>query len=531
MDKVLELLGIEKPDHQGYNLTDAGNGRRLVDKHTDELRYCVDDGCWYVWDGVRWRKDVIKRMRELAKGIASDIRNEANMMKPPTPTGDEDRDKEALARHEVRKRELLKWANQSENADKVSKTILSAESDARITCFRGDFDQHADLLNCPNCVVNLYTGEMMPHDRKLMMSNLCPTEFEATATHPKWDDSLAAFTRNHSDLLPFLKTLTGYTIQGNKTEERILILYGPGNAGKGTLMDWLMNALGPDYAIAMDANSVLKQKRDSAAASGDILRLEGRRMVVVSEIEKGSRVQESFMKQASGNDALVARALYKSEREFRPTHQFWFQTNYRPGFDATDSGNKRRYIEIPFDNDLTTDPLVTFDNKLKIRMRQDGDFLKAVLAWAVAGAVEWHQNGLHVPASVQAATAALFAHNDFLSEFLGELCVVGPNEKVFVSDFRKAYECWCEDLGEEPAKGRTFNKMMAERGFDYKQATIPPKNGKAWHGLRLKEHYELGRRVPATGSQESYIAATARIRPFPTPRDLSTVFNAKLKVG
>jgi len=26
-----------------------------------------------------------------------------------------------------------------------------------------------------------------------------------------------------------------------------------------------------------------------------------------------------------------------------------------------DSGNKRRYIEIPFDNDLTADPLVKFD--------------------------------------------------------------------------------------------------------------------------------------------------------------------------
>ena len=114
----------------------------------------------------------------------------------------------------------------------------------------------------------------MPHDRKFMMSNLCPTEFDPNATHPVWEQSLAAFTRNHADLLPFLKTLTGYTIQGDKTEERILILHGPGNAGKGTYMDWLTNALGPDYACAMDANSVLKQKRDSAAASGDIARLE-----------------------------------------------------------------------------------------------------------------------------------------------------------------------------------------------------------------------------------------------------------------
>ena len=107
-----------------------------------------------MWDGVRWRKDVIKKIRELAKAIAGDIRQEADAMKPPAATGDEELDKEAIAQYETRKRELLKWANQSENADRVSKTIISAESDPRITCFRCDFDRDSHLLNCANGVVD-----------------------------------------------------------------------------------------------------------------------------------------------------------------------------------------------------------------------------------------------------------------------------------------------------------------------------------------------------------------------------------------
>ncbi len=530
VDKVLELLSIEKPDTD-YNLTDAGNGRRLVDKHKDKICYCVDDGEWYVWDGVRWRKDVVKKIRELAKGIAADIRNEAHSLKPPAPTGDESRDKEMLSRYEARKRETLKWANQSENADRVSKTIVSAASDERIIRFRSDFDQRGDLLNCENCVVNLYTGETMQHDRKFMMSNLCPVEYEANATHPVWNESVAAFTRNHPDLAPFLRRIAGYSIQGDKSEERILLLYGPGNAGKGTFMDWLTNALGPDYACAMDANSVLKQKRDSAAASGDIARLEGKRIVVVSEIEKGSRVQESFMKQASGNDALVARGLYQGEREFRPSHQFWFQTNYRPGFDSTDSGNKRRYIEIPFDNDLSGDPLVKFDSKLKIRMRQDAGFLKAVLAWCVQGCIEWRLHGLDIPDSVKAATAQLFAHNDFLKDFLTEMCIADPKEKVPVKDLWDAYKQWCEGQGEEPAQGRTFNRMMEERGFERKQARIYGVSGKAWSGIRLKAHDELVARLPEDGPQEDIEIPAGNVRRFPARQKYTTVFDSKAKVG
>ena len=517
VDKVLELLDIERPDQHGHHLTDAGNGRRLVDKYENDIRYCVDEKSWYVWNGERWRKDQVNRIRELAKEIANDIRNEANSMKPPKPTSDEGRDKEAFSLYLVRKKEILKWANLTENADKVSKTIISSESDERVTCFRADFDKRADLLNCQNGIVKLYTGEIIPHDRELMMSNLCPIDYDPHATHEIWDQSIAAFTRNHPDLSPFLKRVAGYSIQGDKIEERILILYGPGSAGKGTFMDWLTSALGPDYACAMDANSVLKQKRDSAAASGDIARLQGKRIVVVSEIEKGSRVQESFMKQASGNDSIVARGLYKSESEFRPTHQFWFQSNYRPGFDSTDSGNKRRYLEVPFDNDLSADPQVTFDPKLKIRMRQDPEFLKAVLAWCVQGCIEWHQNGLGIPKSVLAATKELFADNDFLNDFLNEMCEKDPKEKVSVKGLWDAYCGWCEEQGEEPAQGRTFNRMMEERGYERKAARIAGVSMKSWSGIRLKEQ--------ATKSQRIYATA------FDGRRANDSVFNGRVKVA
>jgi P4 family phage/plasmid primase-like protien len=517
VDKVLDLLGIAKPKAD-YPFSDAGNGHRLVDKHKDEARYCVDDKEWYVWDGVRWRRDLVQRIRELAKAIAMDVRHEANGLKEPIPTGDQREDSKAIADWEDHQSQLFKWATQSENADRVSKTILSAESDPRVTCFRADFDKDANLLNCVNGIVDLYTGTLLPHDRTVMMSNLCPVEYDPTATHPIFVQSLAAFTRNHEDLLPFLKTLAGYTAQGDKSEERIFVLQGPGYAGKGTFIDWFTNALGPDYACAMDAVSVLKQKRDSAAASGDIARLQGKRLVVVSEIEKGNRLQESFLKQASGNHSLVARGLYKSEREFRPTHQFWFQTNYRPGFDSTDSGNKRRYIEIPFDNDLSKDPNVVFDSKLKIRMRQDKTFLKAVLAWVVDGCIEWRQHGLQIPESVNIATAALFAHNDFLNLFITERCIKDPKGRVFVNEFRREYEDWCREEDEEPSQGRTFNNMMRERGFERRQATIDDENRKAWYGIKLIDP----NRKRYISMVREYESETARaVQPTPRKKPIS----------
>jgi hypothetical protein len=79
----------------------------------------------------------------------------------------------------------------------------------------------------------------------------------------------------------------------------------------------------------------------------------------------------------------------------------------------------------------------------------------------------------------------------FLSDFSTDVCVVGPNGKVPVRVLGEAYKQWCDDQGEEPAQGRTFNRMMEERGFERKQARVGRENGKAWVGIRLKNHQEI----------------------------------------
>ena len=55
-----------------------------------------------------------------------------------------------------------------------------------------DFDQHPDLLNVGNGVIELSNGDLLPHDRDLMMTTLTPTNYVPGATHPDWDAALQA---------------------------------------------------------------------------------------------------------------------------------------------------------------------------------------------------------------------------------------------------------------------------------------------------------------------------------------------------
>jgi putative DNA primase/helicase len=217
--------------------------------------------------------------------------------------------------------------------------------------------------------------------------------------------------------------------------------------------------------------------------------------MIVSELEKGARVQEPFMKSFTGNDKIVARNLWKGEEEFRSQAQPWFQSNHRIVFDSTDGGNTRRYLEIPFDNILSEDTETTVDRLLKFRLRDDQEIHKAILAWIVEGCERWKADGFTIPASVRDATDELFEANDFLSGFIADCCEKAPKNTEIISDLRNAYELWCPEQEIEPAKGKSFKDMLGERGMHQKTDGATKEDGnhttvRQWHGLSLNEDWK-----------------------------------------
>jgi len=49
-------------------------------------------------------------------------------------------------------------------------------------------------LNCKNGVVDLKTGELLPHKREYYMSKICPVEYKPSSKAPRWMDFLNTIT-------------------------------------------------------------------------------------------------------------------------------------------------------------------------------------------------------------------------------------------------------------------------------------------------------------------------------------------------
>jgi phage/plasmid-associated DNA primase len=81
---------------------------------------------------------------------------------------------------------------------------------------------------------------------------------------------------------------------------------------------------------------------------------------------------------------------------------------------------------------------------------------------------------------VRAATEEYKHEQDKLAGFLDEMTEKGGS--IGSSDMYQAYCSYCEQVGDNYYKQRTFSKMMKERGFDIDRT----RDGSVFRGIRLK---------------------------------------------
>ena len=91
--------------------------------------------------------------------------------------------------------------------------------------------------------------------------------------------------------------------------------------------------------------------------------------------------------------------------------------------------------------------------------------LTGILAWAVAGAVEWCKNGLPDVDAVLKATEEYRNEQDELTEFLDECCDMHSSYDVDKKILYQVYKDWCIAAGEQYKSQKWLTGRLTKRGF------------------------------------------------------------------
>ena len=439
-----------------YELNDTGNAHRFIDEFGSDLHYNVDNKMWMLWNGSNWQFDVFNNVKNLAEILIEKMKIEA------LNCTDGDRQKE-----------LLRNVNKIYNSSGKEAMLKESQHLPLVPVNNDAFDKDDYLFNTNSYVVNLRTGNTIPHNKNLLLNKISPVDLS--------NKKPVQFLRFYEDIfkgdkevMHYVHKALGYSLTGDCREQVMFMLHGDGNDGKSLLLQIIQEVIG-DYAISSSPDLLLDKKTQTANLS-EVARLKGMRFCVVNELKPTAKLNESGVKDiTSGNNKIVARFLYANEFEFLPKMKIWLATNHLPQIIGTDKGIWRRIVKIPMTRDLKDDEV---DKDLIYKLRTEKN---EIFTWLVQGCLMWQKEGLTLPAVLEQEKKAYQTEMDLVQKWINECCEIGDNYISKASELYENFKNYCKTNNEyemsQTLFGRNFGKKYKKKL--YAGITV-------YEGIRLK---------------------------------------------
>ncbi|HRU99042.1 MAG TPA: phage/plasmid primase, P4 family, partial [Ruminococcus sp.] len=444
---VDELSPHTNPRYESFQI---GNGRMFVDFFRSIILMNDTRGRWYIYDGRVWRPDQHDiKIAEMAK----DFRDTLLAFVP------------RITSEDTRKRflERVQKLDQRKYRDLM---VKDAASDPAVTVDMSAFDRDKFLFNCHNGTINLLTGEFKAHDPADMLTKMTEVDYVPDAVCDRWLSFMDEVMEGDKGRIRYLQKAIGYAMSGDTRLECMFILYGATSRnGKGTTMETILRILGEYGRTAKPDMLSKKGFADSSGPSEDVARLNGARMVNVSEPEKSMQIDASLTKQMTGNNILTARFLRENSFEFKPQFKLFIDTNHLPQISDMTLFESDRIKIIPFNRHFTAEER---DIDLKSFFARSEN-LSGILNWCLEGFRLYMTEGLDMPDSVENATKEYRQQSDRIMMFTSQCVKKEIGQELRAQAVYSRYKDWCAENGFKYENAANFRKKMEQAGFVYQR--------------------------------------------------------------
>ena len=432
-DSELETLIDSAMSYEAgkYPGTDLGNAYRFVSQHGHEVRYIYDWNDWLIWDGRRWKIDNLGLVRKLAQMTTVSILDEARLMTD--------------SKHAE---ELTKWGFRSQEHHVIIDML--EETKPLLSMDHNMLDQHPDLLNVSNGVLDLRNGELLPHNQDYWFTKIADVQYDPEAKCPLWDEFMNLIVPDR-EVQIYLRKAAGYSLSGYADRRIFFFVYGDVDRGKTTFVETLLTVLG-EYSKRIDIEALLDSAGRGQGPTPYTADLFGSRIVVSSETEKNRRLNCRFLKDVTGGAEIVANPKYKKVFRFRPACTIWIEGNHKPKI--TDDGDAfwERMKLVPYN--------VSIPKGIKRPINEVlNDFKEessGILNWMLKGYQLLLKDGIDEPDIIRRAVQDYRDEQDEFKQFVEECLDFNPDFIIQKQVINNAYRNWCKDNGIRHPKSQRF---------------------------------------------------------------------------
>jgi putative DNA primase/helicase len=463
-------------------LDDVGNGQRLVDLYGDVIHWVLEWESWVVWnkDLGRWKLDLGGIQTErFAKTMTDSIFAEGVAVLQAAQTSTSEDKEENVRKAEAQAKRLTSHWRTSRAKARVEAAMKFARSEDGIAVTASQLDAHPLLLNVTNGTLDLETLTLRNAEQTDLLTKTMTVAYDPAADCPIFLHTLRENLEGDAEVEGFLKRAAGLALLGKVEEHVLLILHGEGGNGKGLLAEILLHLFGDqddNYGWPGSTDLLIKGHRAPGAASPEVAKLKGKRLVIISETGDQATMDVAKMKRLTGGDTLEARELFQNPSSFAPSHLILFHTNDLPKLGAATDAVRRRIRQVEFRVKISEEQ---DDKGLPDKLKREAN---GIFRWALEGLRDYYaMGGLRAPKSVLDSSNKYVEEGDPVLQFLKDECERVPEGRIGAKELYLQFETWARETGERAMPMKAFN-LHLERLKIVKKKT---NKGYAWIGVRV----------------------------------------------
>ncbi|MCA1839875.1 MAG: phage/plasmid primase, P4 family, partial [Actinobacteria bacterium] len=386
-DPVDEALSDDRDILETFQMDDIGNANRVVFWKGTDIRYDPDREKFYTWDKKKWIPAKEGRIMGMVEDVITKISSTegdfySNNTSPPSELNKQ------RGTPKTYRQVFLEWASKQRFTGKITSSALILKGREALWTIGDDFDLDPYHFNDPN------------------------------ATCPEWERFLE-MTQPNEEHRRYLQRLMGYTMIGEVRDQIFALHIGSGGNGKGVFLDCCSYVLG-EYATTGQRDSFVR-KSNSNRIPADIASFEGKRIVLVDELNDNQKMDTALLKDVTGGGKIKAEAKNVNPWEYTPKFTLHFRTNHMPDL-PTDRSIVRRFRPVRWSVEPTSDQWDSFTSP---HHSTPTNFLtkreaSGILNWLLAGTRDYLQNGLDVPLDLQLDAIEMLEENDPFLIFMNQ---------------------------------------------------------------------------------------------------------------
>jgi len=359
--------------------------------------------------------------------------------------------------YEVHKVVLMSSETKMHNAAFMEGAMKLLRSEPGMFVDGGLLDSDAMLLNTPGGLLDLRTETIRPCVPTDLVTHITGADMddEASIEGTRFESFLVEITDGDAELEEFLQRSLGACLSGAVQEHWLLFWSGAGRNGKNTLGDLVARVLG-DYAGVLPSSVLMSKKFEGHPT--DLMEMQGRRLLVSSEVTEGAFWDESRLGSVTGDANIKARRMGQDFVEFPRTHKHLIYGNSRPMLRSVTPAMKARLKIVPFN--------VSFigreDGSLGDTLWGERD---AVLNWLADGHAMWMEAGYRIGscAAVDAEVESYTSNQDVIATWIESCCTLHPEARAGATLLYRNFIAWCDEHGERHISQARFGEKLHHR--------------------------------------------------------------------